>query len=387
MRGVAFAIAALAFLAPAMGSCRVWDELLGQDQHGLYIIGLDGTGLRRLAGGDAGVVGWLDDNTALISYKEKLKALDIDSGETETVLSDRFIDYKLSPDGQRIAYLALSEELDERAWAAALHVAKADGSDNRILAEGGGLNWFSWSPDSKHLVYNLDPDSKNYVVDVSGEEPPRYVGEGTFPTWAPSQRILFGGGETMNALHEYSIRPDGSALADLGEAGWDLFFQPNGQMLALGHLGPPRSIELVAIDGSGSLGTLTTGRSAGWSPDSSKLAVYRDDGERTLVIVDVATRAEVALVSTSYEEDSSLPVCWSPDSQWVAFSAEEVTDLARNERFSDGGDWDLYVARADGSEVRRLVGTPRWEYGCPWTPDGTRMIFAQGGPPEKGNGY
>jgi hypothetical protein len=381
MRGLAFAIAALAFLAAAMGGCRVWDELLGQDQHGLYIIGLDGTGLRRLAGGDAGVVGWLDDNTALISYKEKLKALDIDSGETETVLSARFIDYGLSPDRQRIAYLALSGH-----GAAALHVANLDGSEDRILMEGGGLNWFSWSPDSEHLVYNFDP-AGNFVVDVWGEEPARYLGEGSFPTWAPSQRILFGGGETMNALHEYSIRPDGSGLADLGEAGWDLFRQPNGQMLALGHLGPPRSIELVAIDGSGSLGTLTTGRSAGWSPDSSKLAVYRDDGERTLVIVDVATRAEVALVSTSYEEDSSLPVCWSPDSQWVAFSAEEVTDLARNERFSDGGDWDLYVARADGSEVRRLVGTPRWEYGCPWTPDGTRMIFAQGGPPEKGNGY
>ena len=217
---------------------------------------------------------------------------------------------------------------------------------------------------------------------MSGEEAPRYVGQGSFPGWATNDRILLRDGNSL-----YSVRPDGSGLADLGKAEGDLFGPPNGQILALGHLGPPPSIELVATDGSGSLGTLTTGRSAGWSPDGSKLAVYRDDGERTLVIVDIETRAEVALVSTSYEEDSRLPVCWSPDSQWVAFSVAELTDLARNERFSDGGGWDLYVARADGSEVRRLVGTPRWEYGCPWTPDGTRIIFAQGGPPEKDDGY
>jgi Tol biopolymer transport system component len=103
------------------------------------------------------------------------------------------------------------------------------------------------------------------------------------------------------------------------------------------------------------------------------------------VIVDLETRAEVALVSTSFEEGSCWSVCWSPDSQWVAFSAAKVTDLVRNERLSDAGDWDLYVARADGSEVRRLVSTPRWEYGCGWTPDGTRIILRSGGPPEDGD--
>ena len=132
----------LAFLLAMAVGWRVCQDILDQGQYGLYIIGLDGSGLRRLVDGDAGLVGWLDDNTALIEYGEKLKALDIDSGQTRTALklNDRFIDYKLSPNGQRIAYLALSEQLGEREWAAALHVTKVDGSDDRILAEGGGLN-------------------------------------------------------------------------------------------------------------------------------------------------------------------------------------------------------------------------------------------------------
>jgi Tol biopolymer transport system component len=183
----------------------------------------------------------------------------------------------------------------------------------------------------------------------------------------------------------YSVDPDGNDLALLGQTGSRLC-NPNGDIVALEHRDRPYSIELVTVDGSGSLGILTNGRLAGgsWSPDGSKLAVFRDDGERTLVIVDLATRAEVALVSTSYEEGTCWGVCWSPDSQWVAFSAGKVKDLVRNKRLSNSSDWDLYVARADGSEVRRLVGTPRWEHGCGWTPDGTRVTFWQGGPPEDG---
>jgi dipeptidyl aminopeptidase/acylaminoacyl peptidase len=371
MRWLASVVIVLVFLGAAAVGCRVWDELLGQGQHGLYIIDLDGSGLRRLTGGDVSLLGWLEDNVALIEQQEKLQALDIDSGEVRTLVSAQFVMYRLSPDRQRIAYLALP--------GATLHVAKADGSEDRILAEGEGLNWFSWSPDSQRLVYNLDPGWRMYVVDVSGDEPARLEAESAFAYWAPCERILFDGVEEY-ALGTYSIRADGSGLADLGEARWGRSCQPNGSMVAVERGergGPPYWIELVAIDGSGSLGTLTTGRLPGgsWSPDGSKLAVYRDDGERTLVIVDLETRAEVELVSMSFEEGACWSVCWSPDSQWVAFSAARVTDLVRNKRLSDGGNGDLYMARADGSEMRRLVHTSKWEYGCGWTPDGKRMIL------------
>ena len=364
----------LAFLVAMAVGWRACQDIMDQRQHGLYIIGLDGTGLRRLAGGDAGFLGWLDNNVALMRHGEELQALDIDTEQARTLVSGRHISApRLSPDRQRIAYLEL---LSDRPTA--FNAMKVDGSDDRILAEGDGLNWFSWSPDSEHLAYNLDPDSRDYVVDVSGAEPPRYVGQGGFPEWEPCERILFEEGASL-----YSVGPDGNGLALLGQIDSRLC-NPSGDILALEHYGRSPSIELVAVDGSGSLGTLTTGRLIGWSPDGSKLAVVRDDGERTLVIVDVQTRAEVALVSTSYEEGSSLSVCWSPDSQWVAFSTVEVKNLARNERFSDGWDWDLYVARADGSEVRRLVDTPRWEYVYSWTPDGTRILLRSADAPEDG---
>ena len=351
MRGLVWVVIVLVFLGAAIVGCRVWDELLGQDQDGVYIIGLDGSGLRRLTGGDASYFAWLNQNTALIGYERELKALDIDSGDSRTLLTSRFIDRRLSPDRQRIAYLALSGE-----GAAALHVAEADGSDDRILAEGGGLNWFSWSPDSQRLVYNLDPGWRMYVIDVSGDEPARLEAQGAFAYWAPCERILFDGVEEY-ALRTYSIRADGSGLADLGETRWGRACHPNG-LLAVEHLGLPPSIELRAIDGSGSLGTLTTGRLPGgsWSPDGSKLAVYRDDGERTLVIVDLETRAEVELVSTSFEKGSCWSVCWSPDSQWIAFYSNR------------DGDWDIYVMDREGKNLINLTDDEANNQSPAWSP-------------------
>jgi hypothetical protein len=57
MRRPVWVVIALVFLGAAIVGWRVWDELLSQGQHGLYVIGLDGSGLRRLTDGDAGFLG------------------------------------------------------------------------------------------------------------------------------------------------------------------------------------------------------------------------------------------------------------------------------------------------------------------------------------------
>jgi len=361
MRRLVFVLGVLTLLLVAGPACR-------GEERGLYVINLDGTGLRRVAGEDAVFIGWLDQNVALVRYDEELEALDIDSGESRSLLGGRrFMDVRLSPDSQRIAYLSLSRD-----GTAALHVVESNGSDDRILAESGGLNWFSWSPDSEHLVYRLN--SSNYVVDISGEEAAHYVADGGLPDWAPCQRILFEGSGGI-----YSTAPDGSGqTAFLGYAR-GAACDPTGEIMALGRSG---STELVPVDGGSSLGTLTASMVAAWAPDGSKLAAYRDYDDATLVIVDLETREEVNLVSTSAVRDCCWSVFWSPDSQWVAFSASEVTDLVRNERLLSSADSDLYVAKADGSEIRRLVRKPAWDYGSGWTPDGTRILMRTGDRPD-----
>lgn len=52
----------------------------------------------------------------------------------------------------------------------------------------------------------------------------------------------------------------------------------------------------------------------------------------------------------------------SPDGQWIAFSTE-----ARHE--------DIFVMRADGSELRQLTSDPHRDRGVSWSADGKRIAF------------
>ena len=46
---------------------------------------------------------------------------------------------------------------------------------------------------------------------------------------------------------------------------------------------------------------------------------------------------------------------WSPDGEWIVFSARNETSV------------DLYIARTDGTELHQVTDTPRnWEDGADW---------------------
>lgn len=53
------------------------------------------------------------------------------------------------------------------------------------------------------------------------------------------------------------------------------------------------------------------------------------------------------------------------DKGWVAYGARSAL-----------GDWDLYVMRPDGSDVRNLTNTPDWNEALPrFSPDGKRLLY------------
>jgi dipeptidyl aminopeptidase/acylaminoacyl peptidase len=59
----------------------------------------------------------------------------------------------------------------------------------------------------------------------------------------------------------------------------------------------------------------------------------------------------------------------SPDGRWVALSVRD-TDLAANK-----GRFDLWLAAADGSSVRRLTAAPENDTSPAWSPDGAWIYF------------
>ena len=129
-------------------------------------------------------------------------------------------------------------------------------------------------------------------------------------------------------------------------------------------------IAVVNRDGSG-LRILTDGSAnfgfPSWSPDGGQI-VYRASGKDNLglFVMTVATRAVRPLTPGSSHDN--FPA-WSPQGDRIAFT-----------RFFDG-DYELYTIRPDGSDTRRVTNQPGNDAHCAWSPDGEWIAFtsARGG--------
>ncbi len=142
---------------------------------------------------------------------------------------------------------------------------------------------------------------------------------------------------------------------------------------AIAYLSKPReeglwTIYLMGSDGSNRIPVTEASSdfvsAPSWSPRGDRLAFVSDrDGYADIWVVGRDGRVAVNLTRDKAKDNSPA---WSPDGQWIAFSSVR-----------DSPYWELYVMRADGSEVRRLTW---WEDASDlwpsWSPDGSRLAFA-----------
>jgi len=92
---------------------------------------------------------------------------------------------KLSPDGSLLSY-----NCDAHAASRLLCLAKADGSDERVLVRGNDyLVSHSWSPDGTRIAYWELHSHDVFVVDVATGEG-TYVAEGAFPVWLDDHTLI-----------------------------------------------------------------------------------------------------------------------------------------------------------------------------------------------------
>ena len=102
---------------------------------------------------------------------------------------------------------------------------------------------------------------------------------------------------------------------------------------------------------------LTGVRSLALSPDGEQIAfTWRGD-----VWMAPSTGGRAVALTTNVEMDDN-PV-WSPDGKWIAFASN------RN------GNWDTYIANAEGGETKRLTWSSFSEIPNGWSPDGTKLIY------------
>jgi Tol biopolymer transport system component len=83
--------------------------------------------------------------------------------------------------------------------------------------------------------------------------------------------------------------------------------------------------------------------------------------------VEVAT-TEVTQISGENQVIDGWPT-WSPDGEWVAFNRKPPTSPIGKQ---------LWMMRADGSEMIQLTNDPGLHHGPPaWSPDGRWLVFQQ----------
>lgn len=100
-----------------------------------------------------------------------------------------------------------------------------------------------------------------------------------------------------------------------------------------------------------------------WSPDGSKLAFYSSRSGTYQIWTMDADGANQRMVSDG-ERHSFYPN-WSPDGSKLTFQA-----------LAPEGDYDVFVVKADGTELKNLTPDDRLDQYWPrWSPDGSRILF------------
>lgn len=220
----------------------------------------------------------------------------------------------------------------------------------------------------------------------------------------------------------YMMRPDGSDLVMVANAGWHEgkpCFSPDGRQIVYGSWVGDGSQWMVNRDGSENARmaipnyALNTGSSFDWSPDGHYLAVAADPivGEN---ITGMGMDIYVVDLDESWTERLAVPAddkdpAWSPDGRQIAYTSfadvvetsiwvmtdrgKDRTRLTgpdsndKNPAWSpDGtqiafaskrtGDWEIWVMDADGANPLQLTDMPDYDHEPAWSPDGTQIAYS-----------
>jgi dipeptidyl aminopeptidase/acylaminoacyl peptidase len=262
------------------------------------------------------------------------------------------------------------------------------GSDERtVLWSGRGLGdpgirgrAFGWSPDGSRLL--VTRGGSLYVVrgNGTGEVLIANEGDGYNAVWSPDgTRIAFGSRSGYQAIH--IARSDGTGVRRLpGTAIDGLFFSgnltwsPDGtQLLFAGRSATDRRqwLYLVRTDRRASPHPLTIRAEISrpsqptWSPDGSKIAFSVTQERGGGIYVMNADGTAVRRVAVGHG-----PV-WSPDSSKIAFRTSGY--YRRVNGLPYGGNWTVH---ADGTHLATLP--PGSWGGLSWSPDSKLVAFAGG---------
>jgi Tol biopolymer transport system component len=345
----------------------------------------------------------------------------------------------LSPDGKTIAYVSAAAGQDD------IYLQRIGSRSGQRLTTGppAANAQPAFSPDGEHIAFRSSRDGGGiFLMTASGESVTRATDFGYSPSWSPDSKMLVIAASGFQQPTDRGSSAPGLWVIDLEThqkrevtdvVGLQPAWSPHGQRIAYWSLrgtGGQRDLWTVAADGSdGKNGGVAVTDDApldwspAWSPDGRylyfssnrggtmnlwRIAIDEASGRVTGEPEPVMTPSTYAGYPSFSRDGSRMAYAsldWRSTLFRVAFDAArgalagspipvlKSTRPIRDHEVSPDGEWvafnetapqeDLFVARLDGREYRRLTDDAFRDRGPVWAPDGRRIVFYS----DRGGGY
>ena len=223
-----------------------------------------------------------------------------------------------------------------------------------------------WSLAAEEEILGIHPDGTDLHVIVKG---------GSQPAWSPrGNRIAFRVSDPNTGAGSIWIaRADGTHRHRIAGPVWDAAnpaWAPDGDHLVFIRYNGGDTDLVVADLATGDKRLVRNNQAfefePSWSPDGSLIAFSSDrrQGRQNIYVTPPDGSTVLRLTHSTYDSQPN----WSPDGTMIAFQSD---------RADPGNNYDIYLMRADGSDVVRLTRLSGTDAHPAWSPNGSRIVYAR----------